>query len=235
MFAFALWDKTKKRLVLARDRMGIKPLFYSAKGDGSIVFGSEIKALLASKKSTTPSICKHTMTIWSNYVPGPKTMISSIKKLTPGQCLVWTPDNLKFHTYWVHPLRTNRFWLSHLPFDGRPKTFIPCFQSRRTAYDFRCSAWHVLEWRHRFNRGPYGNDAPVNSLYKPSRSVSMKPPMMSRLTHRSRLRRLTPYLVEVVRPDVDTFEPLIEILDEPFADGNVIPLWYLSKNTSPWP
>jgi asparagine synthase (glutamine-hydrolysing) len=88
MFAFALWDVAKHRLVLARDRVGIKPLYY-ADTPRSLIFGSEIKALLADpdvERRIDPEAVDRFLTYY--YTPGHGTMFESVRKLPPGHYLV---------------------------------------------------------------------------------------------------------------------------------------------------
>ena len=87
MFAFGLWDESKKRLVLARDRLGIKPLFYSALPD-RLLFGSEIKAILSD--SSVPreidlQALSHFLAL--NYTPAPATLLRHVRQLLPGHYL----------------------------------------------------------------------------------------------------------------------------------------------------
>jgi asparagine synthase (glutamine-hydrolysing) len=104
MFAFAIWDKTKRQLFLARDRLGIKPLYYSQAGD-DFVFASEIKAFLRHPRITArPS----TEGLW-NYltyrsVPAPATLLEGIIKVRPGQCLTYSARGLRAWQYWDIPL-----------------------------------------------------------------------------------------------------------------------------------
>jgi asparagine synthase (glutamine-hydrolysing) len=89
MFAIALWVQSEERLILARDRMGIKPLYYCLQ-DGEIYFGSELKCILA--HPTIPrSICLQGLNCFLslNYVPGPYTLVEGIRKLMPGHILEW--------------------------------------------------------------------------------------------------------------------------------------------------
>ena len=88
MFALALWDGRRQRLVLARDHLGIKPLFY-AQLDDRLVFGSEIKALLADgiDRQIDPVALHDYLSL--NYVPGPRTMFKDIRKLLPGHLLTF--------------------------------------------------------------------------------------------------------------------------------------------------
>lgn len=87
MFAFALWDKNKRRLFLARDRVGIKPLYYTQTKD-SFAFASELKALLA-LPGVAPTIDHAALSnyLTYRYVPGPRTIFENIHKLQPGHTL----------------------------------------------------------------------------------------------------------------------------------------------------
>ena len=89
MFAIAVWVQSEQRLVLARDRMGIKPLYYCLH-EGEIYFGSELKCILAHPE-VPRRICLRGLNCFLslNYVPGPFTLIESIAKLMPGHILEW--------------------------------------------------------------------------------------------------------------------------------------------------
>ena len=100
IFAFALWDDNKKELVLARDHVGVKPLYYTALGS-QLLFASEIKALLSH-----PS-CPHALDMTAlgqlftlRYVPSPRTMFEKISKLPPGHLMVVTPRGCEVKRYW---------------------------------------------------------------------------------------------------------------------------------------
>ena len=100
MFAFALWDQNKKTLVLARDRVGIKPLYYSLT-DKAIVFASEIKAILADpaiSRELAPEIVDRFLTFL--YVPGEETLLQGIRKLAPGHYLVVKDGKAEVRQYW---------------------------------------------------------------------------------------------------------------------------------------
>jgi asparagine synthase (glutamine-hydrolysing) len=91
MFAIAVWDRKARRLVVARDRYGIKPLFYSVQG-GALSFASELKALLAAPWMTR-DICVDALDAFLafGFVPAPLTIYRGIRKLPPGTVLVWEP------------------------------------------------------------------------------------------------------------------------------------------------
>jgi len=99
MFAFALWDRPAQRLILARDRFGIKPLFYCRTAD-RFVFGSEIKALLAAGVETDvdPWAINQFLAHW--YVPTPCSIYRQIAKLEPGCWLEVDADGVQSGRYW---------------------------------------------------------------------------------------------------------------------------------------
>jgi asparagine synthase (glutamine-hydrolysing) len=100
MFAFAIWDEQEKTLTLARDRAGIKPLYFS-KFDKQIVFASEIKAILASKL-IKPELDRegfHQFLTFLWTVP-PHTLFSNIKQLQPGHFLVWKDGEITINEWW---------------------------------------------------------------------------------------------------------------------------------------
>ena len=96
MFGFALWDRPRRRLFAARDRLGIKPLHYARLDDGTVVFGSEIKARLAH-----PGVPRE-----ARYLPSPHTLFRGIHKLPPGHRLVVQNGNLSVEPWWDADLET---------------------------------------------------------------------------------------------------------------------------------
>jgi asparagine synthase (glutamine-hydrolysing) len=88
MFAFALWDRNRQTLFLARDRLGVKPLYYSQLSDGTVVFGSELKSLLVHpglERKIDPSAIEDYLAL--GYVPEPKTIFEGVFKLAPGHTI----------------------------------------------------------------------------------------------------------------------------------------------------
>ena len=100
MFAFALWDRRKQRLLLVRDRLGIKPLYYHH-GRESFVFASEIKALLEAP-GIPREVDETALNLYLSlrYVPGPRTMFKDILKLQPGHLLVVDSSGVHIRKYW---------------------------------------------------------------------------------------------------------------------------------------
>lgn len=99
MWAFALWDERKQQLMLSRDRIGEKPLHYSV-FDNTLIFGSEIKSILAYGVPKTPNLELLEIYLSLGYIPAPYTFYKSISKLEPGHCLLISGSELKNHQYW---------------------------------------------------------------------------------------------------------------------------------------
>ena len=100
IFAFAIWDARREELVIARDRMGIKPLYYT-EAAGQLIFGSEMKSLLAH-----PDVARDIDLISLNeylafeYVPSPRTIIRDVHRLEPGHILRYDARGLHVQQYW---------------------------------------------------------------------------------------------------------------------------------------
>jgi asparagine synthase (glutamine-hydrolysing) len=104
MFAFAVWDAPKRRLLLVRDRLGIKPLYWTRAGS-SLLFGSEIKALLASglveARANTPLLPE---VLGTRSIAGAETLFAGISKLLPGHLLVFENGAIRTRQYWDVPV-----------------------------------------------------------------------------------------------------------------------------------
>ncbi len=103
MFALVLWDKRNQTLILARDRLGIKPLYY-CQSEGNFFFASELKALVALKgfsRDLDPDAVP--LFLHYQYVPAPRTIFKNTSKLLPGQYAVFDGEKLQVHSYWNMP------------------------------------------------------------------------------------------------------------------------------------
>jgi len=103
MFAFALWDRRRRRLLLARDRLGKKPLYYWQRG-AVLVFASELKALLvhpAVSRALDPAALHHYLAF--GYTPGDRAIFAGIAKLPPGHTAVFAEGRLTLARYWAPP------------------------------------------------------------------------------------------------------------------------------------
>jgi len=103
MFAVALWKKSARRLVLARDRMGIKPLYITRQGE-DLFFGSELKAIFIHPEiERRLSLAGLDCYLSLNYVPCPWTLVEGIEKLPPGHWLEWNDGKISSDAYWRLP------------------------------------------------------------------------------------------------------------------------------------
>jgi asparagine synthase (glutamine-hydrolysing) len=103
IFAFVIWDAERRRALLARDRLGVKPLYYAEVGD-VLLFGSELKAILASGLVPT-GIDVEAVDLYLSlgFVPGPRTLLRHVKKLLPGHRIVVEPPAVRVERYWRYP------------------------------------------------------------------------------------------------------------------------------------
>lgn len=103
MFAIALWTESDRRLVLARDRVGIKPLYLARRGE-DLYFGSEMKSIfLHGEIDRNIDLAALDCYLALNYVPGPRTLVEGIEKLRPGHWLEWRDGKVQSEPYWVLP------------------------------------------------------------------------------------------------------------------------------------
>ena len=101
MFAIALWDRSHERLVLARDRIGKKPLHYVTLPDGSLAFASELKVLFllpGIRRELDPDALDAYLAL--QYVPGEETGVGGIRRLAPGHILVWEDGRIETRAFW---------------------------------------------------------------------------------------------------------------------------------------
>ena len=105
MFALAIWDGRRSRLVLARDRMGQKPLYYGTLPGGGLIFGSEPKSILLhpeiSRALDQQSLARY---LFYEYVPAPDSIWRSLKKLAAGNVLTWEAGEFHVSRYWAPPV-----------------------------------------------------------------------------------------------------------------------------------
>ena len=230
MFAFALWDSKQKSLLLARDRVGKKPLHYCLTGDG-LIFASEIKALLqhpaVSRDLNVRSLSKY---LSYEYVPAPDTIFRSIKKLEPGHYLVYSDHHSRIARYWDVPLQNNQ------PTDQSEgecaeelRTVLDLSVRRRLVADVPVGlfisggldsgivAAFAAKAKSQLDCFSIGFDEPSfdESVYSKTIAAS--------LGIRHHLKVFTG------RDMLQVVEQLARLLDEPLADPSVFPLYLLSK------
>ena len=150
MFAFAIWDSRKRRLLLARDRLGVKPLFYRLE-PGRLAFASELRTL-RELLPRPPEIDPQSIYDFFGfrYIPAPRTFYRGVEKLLPGHFLVADPSGVHSHAYWDIPAgRGNgEARQGNCRRDRRATARV-----RAAAIDRRCSPGSFPEWGNRFQRG----------------------------------------------------------------------------------
>jgi asparagine synthase (glutamine-hydrolysing) len=228
MFAIVIWDSRNRKLLLARDRVGKKPLFYEA-NERRIVFASELKALLAAggiDQTIDPQALADYFSF--GYVPAPKTIYRSVRKVLPGHYLVASAGELREVCYWD---------LSYSKLDSR------------TEEEWCESLKHELC---EATRVRLMSDVPLGAFLSGGMDSSSIVAMMSHLLKRpvatcsigfkekeydeaKYARRVANFYgadhhEQIVEPNaLDILSKLVWHYDEPFADSSAIPTYYVSK------
>ncbi len=230
MFAVALWTESSRRLVLARDRMGIKPLYISFRRD-DLYFGSELKALFVHPEidryiSASGLDCFLTL----NYVPSPWTLVQDIEKLSPGHWLEWRAGKVRSEAYW------------RLPFEAPKKRSLESAKEELDELLDSSVREHLL------------SDVPVGLWLSGGLDSStvlhyasqVKPLRTFSISFNGRSFDEANYIREVasaygtrheqfdLNPASDlpsAIEQFADYFDEPNADGGALPVWFLSKLT----
>ena len=154
MFAFAIWDRRQKRLLLVRDRLGIKPVYYYA-GKDFFVFASEIKSLLQHPE-VPREVDRQALDLYLalRYVPGPRTMFKNIFKLQPGHRLTVDQHGVRITKYW------DLDYESAAEGSTTEEFRAPAGRECASAIDFRSSARRIFERRSGFD-GNARNDEQI--------------------------------------------------------------------------
>lgn len=228
MFSIAIWDSQRRKLVLARDRVGKKPLFYAADHE-RILFGSELKALLASD-TLAKDIDERALSDYFSfgYIPAPKTIYRSVRKVMPGHYLVAGADGVKETRYWD---------LSFAKIEDRSEEQW----GERLRHEL-CEATRIRLM----------SDVPLGAFLSGGIDSSSVVAMMSHLMKRAvttcsvgfteekyneaeyarQVSQLfaTDHHEETVQPNaIEILDTLTWHYDEPFADSSAIPTYYVSK------
>ncbi len=231
MFALAIWDSRQRRLLLARDRFGIKPLYYGI-ADGAISFASELKAMLevpGFSRAIDPRAVSAFLAF--NSIPAPLTIFASARKLPPGCSLVWREGEVREERY------------------ARP-TPVPASEARSGPPD--ALAAELRETLRDSVRAHLVADVPVGVLLSggvdsaglaalaageagegvKTFSIGFEEASFDELS-RARLvaaRYGTDHHELVLRPDAAELLPkLIEAFDEPFGDSSAVPTYLVSE------
>ncbi|UXH76714.1 XrtA/PEP-CTERM system amidotransferase [Roseateles amylovorans] len=227
MFAFALWDRASDSLFMARDRLGVKPMFYAPLDDGQVVFGSELKALLAHpllRRDIDPQAVEEYFAL--GYVAEPRTVFRQALKLPPG------------HTLWIRrgePVgQPQRYWDVHFTLDARideQQAQEELLRRLRESVKLRMIAEVPLG---AFLSGGVDSSAVVAMMAGESSgpvktcSIAFDDPQYNESEFAQQVadRYHTDHHVEMVQSDdFDLIDTLARLYDEPYADSSAIPTY----------
>jgi len=227
MFAFALFDRARHSLFLARDRLGIKPLYYAVLADGHLVFGSELKVLKAHPRlprQIDPQAIEDYFAL--GYIPEPRTIYAGVHKLPPGHTLLYTRGGV--------PPTPRAYW--DLRFEATPVTnehevADELIQRMREAVDIRLVAEVPLG---AFLSGGVDSSAvvammaqlqedPVNTC---AIGFDVKQFDETEYAQKVAERYATNHFQKQVESeDFDLLDTLATLYDEPYADSSAIPTY----------
>jgi asparagine synthase (glutamine-hydrolysing) len=228
MFAFAVWDARRRTLLLARDRVGIKPLYYAAVG-GRLIFASELKSILRLPEVATrldwPAVA-HLFAFLST--PADQSIVADVRKLEPARTLTVSADR---------GLRMRRYWdVAFEPRHGRGEAEI--VEELREALDESVRLHLVSDVPlGAFLSGGIDSSAVVASMAKSvaapvkTFSIGFKEDEWSELPHARRVAKSlgTDHYEQVLDPDVvEILDDIVFHLDEPFGDSSAIPTYMVS-------
>jgi asparagine synthase (glutamine-hydrolysing) len=227
MFAFALWDDRMERLLLARDRVGKKPLLYSIK-DGKLVFASEFQAILR-HPDVSREINQEALHLYLSFgsVPAPVTALAGIQKLEPGHLLVWSNGEPRIERYWALDF-TNKIAISEEEAGERALQMIRDAVRARLVSDVPLGA---------FLSGGIDSSVVVALMSELSGgrvktfSIGFEEDGYNELEHSRRIaeRFGTDHHEFVMTPDIEEALPkLVRHYGEPYADSSALPVYYLS-------
>ena len=229
MFAFALWDTRRRRLLIARDRVGIKPLHYWPHA-GGLVFASELRSLLAMPEFTArvnPQAIAQYLTF--GYVPETHCIFEGVRKLPPGHRLTWEPDGaVRTEQYWT-PLCAERADIS----DGEAIDTLRGLLRESVALHLEADVPLGA-----FLSGGIDSSTVVAQMAQlvPGRvrtfSIGFDEASHNEAPHAALVAREigTEHTELIVRPDADSLvDSVITGFDEPFGDSSALPTFLVSQ------
>jgi asparagine synthase (glutamine-hydrolysing) len=228
MFAFAIWDERAQRLILARDRLGKKPLFYSV-SDTDLTFASELKALMVDggRREIDPVALHHYLTF--QYIPAPMTIFRGIRKLLPGHVLVYDGGKATENAYWSLQYDDKLAGRTEAEYREEFRSLLYESVKLRLASDVPLGA---------FLSGGVDSSSVVAAMSslmtQPVKtfSIGFKEEAFNELPYAREVARRfgTDHHEFVVDPSaVDLLPTLVGVYDEPYADASAIPTYYVSQ------
>jgi asparagine synthase (glutamine-hydrolysing) len=230
MFAFAIWDDREKKLFIARDRVGKKPLYYSVTPGGTLVFGSELKSLLE-HPDVARNVNSQALDAYFSlgYVPDPISIFDNVEKLPPGHHLTFNKGRLTVERYWDFSYQTNGNGHKASDYFEELRALLDEAVKLRLVSDVPLGAFLsggidsstvvALMARHM--------DQPVKTFSIGFNEDSYDELKYARLTAQ---KFGTDHHEFLVTPDVcEVVDELAWHFDEPFADSSAIPTYVVSK------
>ncbi|HMW78594.1 MAG TPA: amidotransferase 1, exosortase A system-associated, partial [Rhodocyclaceae bacterium] len=227
MFAFALWDRGRETLFLARDRLGVKPLFYALLGDGQLLFGSELKSLLAHgglEREMDPLAVEEYFAL--GYVAEPRTIFRGATKLPPGHTLT-VRRGAKLPA-------PREYWDVHFTLDNRMSDGDACEElNRRIDESVRLRMISEVPLG-AFLSGGVDSSGVVAAMARISAdpvntcSIAFSDPAFNEAEFAKLVadRYKTRHFVDLVESDdFDLIDTLARLYDEPYADSSAIPTY----------
>ena len=231
MFAFAVWCESRQRLVLARDRMGIKPLYYARRGR-DLYFGSELKAIFCHPEINR-TIDLHALDTYLglNYVAGPHTLAAGVVKLMPGCFLTWHDGEISSHRYWQADLADAAKPSSLREATERLDHLLTASVKEHLAADVPVGIWlsggldssTVLHYASQHATTPLQTFSITFNGREFDESLYLRE-MATRYSTEHHELDLGP---STVTPDSITEQAYYS--DEPNADAGAVPVWHLSR------
>jgi len=230
MFGLAIWDESKRKLIIARDPMGIKAVYYHL-ACGTLIFGSEVRAILASglvPREADPDAMN--LFLRYRYTPSPLTAFRGIRKLAPGERLIARDGQVRIDRWWqYHPE----------PFDPAP--------SVARAEDELMEAYAAAVQRQLISDVPLGlllsggvDSALLLALMKKTGAThktytvgyggTFADDELSDAADTARMLNAENYAVQLTREDFEAILPrVISIVEEPVASSSVVPMYYVCQ------
>jgi asparagine synthase (glutamine-hydrolysing) len=228
MFAIAVWDSTQQTLVLARDRIGIKPLCYYL-NEEKLVFGSEIKSILT-EGTLERKLCLSSLDYYLTYgyIPAPDTIFEGIKKLPPGHILICRKGKTHVKRYWDVSYENHQKYDENY-YQERILEILRQSVKRRLMSDVPLGAFLSGGIDSSTVVGIMSQlmDQPVKTF-----SIGFEETEYNELSDAKRVAQHfhTQHTELIVRPNaIELLPKLVWAYDEPFADSSAIPTYYVSK------
>jgi asparagine synthase (glutamine-hydrolysing) len=231
MFAFAIWDERDKTLFIARDRVGKKPLLYSHRPNGDLIFGSEFRALLE-HPVISREVDYDAIDSFLSYlcIPAPQTAFKEIRKLEPGHWLLWKAGEVTTQRYWL-PDFSRKIKITEE--DAIEETTRILRESTRLRMISEVPLGAFLS-------GGVDSSTVVALMAQESEkpvktfSIGFEEQDFSELKYARRVAEHVgaEYHEFIVRPDaMEVLPTLVDHYGEPYADSSSIPTYYVSKET----